>query len=97
MQQEFRENKLSADNHAFLHGEPTNVPGADVNGQLICNNETCKTLLSRTTPVKAQRILNGKCIECQNDWQRRQLVVKDAKDERLKEKRFLDAPAFSPV
>ena len=97
MQQEFRENKLSVDNHAFLHGEPTNVPGSYVNGQLTCNNEACKTLLSGKTPDKAQRILKGECIHCQNERQRRQLVVKDEKDERLKDLRFLDVPATFPI
>ena len=96
VQEEFRENKLSADNHAFLHGEPTNVPGSYVNGQLTCNNDACKTLLSKKTHDNAKRILKEECVDCQNERKRRQLVVKDATDERLKEQRFLDAPAIFP-
>ena len=46
VQQQFRENKLSADNHAFLHGEPTKVPGSYVCGQLACSAVNCRTLLS---------------------------------------------------
>ena len=83
--QEFRKNNLSADNHAFLHGKLTYVPGSNVNGQLTCSNEACKALLSGKPQDKAQRILKGGCIDCQRERTRRDLVVKDAKDERLKE------------
>ena len=42
VQQEFRENQLSADNHAFLHGRPTSVPGSFVDGKLTCGQEECQ-------------------------------------------------------
>ena len=35
-QPEFRENCLSVDSHAFLHGQPTSKPGSWVNGQTTC-------------------------------------------------------------
>ena len=45
VQEEFRENKLSSDNHAFLHGQATSKPGSSTNGQTTCGNTTCSERL----------------------------------------------------
>ena len=95
VQQEFRENKLSVDNHAFLHGQPTNVPGSYVNGQLTCSEVVCRALLSDRQQDKAERIRQEECAHCKNERKRRKLVVTDEKDERLKETKFIQATAIS--
>ena len=41
VQGEFRENCLSVDSHAFLHGQHTTKPGSWVNGQTTCGNHEC--------------------------------------------------------
>ena len=55
VQHEFRINKLSRDNHAFLHGEPTSVPGSFVNGKLTCDNPKCQALLVEPRAEKSKK------------------------------------------
>ena len=94
VQQELRENKLSADNHAFLHGEPTSVPGSYVHGQLTCSEVKCRTLLVERHKDKAQRILEEECLHCKNERKRRKLVLTNEEDERLKQTKFIEATAI---
>ena len=84
VQQEFRENRLSADHHAFLHGETTSVPGSYVHGQLTCSEVKCRTLLVEWHKDKAQRIRKEECLHYKNEQKRRKLVVTDKDGERLK-------------
>ena len=43
-QEEIRCGNLSADNHAFLHGMPTSVPGSWCKGKALCGKVRCQTL-----------------------------------------------------
>ena len=42
VQDEFRVGRLTADTHAFLHGEPTLVPGSTINGKSTCKTTWCR-------------------------------------------------------
>ena len=96
MQQEFRVNKLSQNNRAFLHGEPTSVPGSCENGKVACGNKKCEKLLSEPHTDKF-RILAEECEKCRKERKLRKLVVTDeAKDERLTQDKFINAPAIFP-
>ena len=44
VQQELREGSLSKNNHKFLHGLPTSVPGSWLNGDVSCGNNACRLL-----------------------------------------------------
>ena len=44
VQDEMRHGQLSHDNHNFLHGRPTTVPGSWVNGRPLCGNRECEKL-----------------------------------------------------
>ena len=41
---EIRTLQLSDDNHAFLHGLPTSVPGSWLRDRATCNVDSCQTL-----------------------------------------------------
>ena len=44
VQNEFRNGRLSVNNHAFLHGESTTVPGSRVGCKATCGNPACQKL-----------------------------------------------------
>ena len=44
VQAEIRTGQLSENNHAFLHGKATVVPGSWCNGRPTCGNKTCAAL-----------------------------------------------------
>ena len=61
VQQEFRHCNLTLDNHAFLHGQPTTVPGSYVGNTVLCGREECKALLGFTGPQKPKHIERNEC------------------------------------
>ena len=96
VQDEFRTNILSADSHAFLHGEPTSVPGSYVNGKLECGHPSCEALLSDIGKDKVETILSKECSQCKHERKRRKLVITNEHDERLKQEQFIVATAIFP-
>ena len=44
VQEEVRQGDLSVNNHAFLHGQATTVPGSWVNGDVECGKAECRAL-----------------------------------------------------
>ena len=64
VQEEFRHGKLSASTHAFLHRQPTSVPGSWQSGRAACGDERCAKLQrERADPARIQREECGKCRE----------------------------------
>ena len=47
VQEEIRNGKLSPNNHAFLHGRRTTVPGSWCNGKAQCKNADCQKLAKK--------------------------------------------------
>ena len=41
VQEEFRYGKLTKDTHAFLHGEPTLLPGSVIRNKTMCRSKQC--------------------------------------------------------
>ena len=65
LQQQIREGALSADNHAFLHGHDTGVPGSWSGEKLDCENAACQQLLqSKVAPARIRRL---ECEQCQQE------------------------------
>ena len=65
LQQQIREGALSADNHAFLHGHDTGVPGSWSGEKLDCENAACQQLLQRkVVPARIRRL---ECKQCQHE------------------------------
>ena len=81
VQGELRHGTLSADTHAFLHGQPTTKPGSWCNGQLTCGNTTCLRLL--LSHAKPQQILNEECSTCAAERASRRLVASTPDDPRF--------------
>ena len=81
LQEQFRYSRLTDDNHAFLHGRPTAVPGSWTREALTCGNEACQTLVRcRATP---DVILGDECRVCKEERRTRRLVATSAKDPRF--------------
>ena len=80
VQNKFRNGRLSVNNHAFLHGEPTTVSGSLVGSQATCGNAGCQTL-GRASPNEStgnvrkksktasgpNLILDQKCSICKKE------------------------------
>ena len=91
VQEEIRCGKLSVDNHAFLHGKPTSVPGSWCNGVAQCKNKKCQALGDRP---QAKR--KGKeCAVCQAERESKRLVALSPEDSRFATEQF--AKAFAIV
>lgn len=58
--QRCRYGTMTADDHAFLHGNPTSVCGSDINGTASCGNNECQALRGRTP----EDIMEAECDEC---------------------------------
>ena len=81
LQEQFRYSRLTEDNHAFLHGRPTAVPGSWTREALTCGNEACQTLVRcRAMP---DVILRDECRVCKEERRTRRLVATSAKDPRF--------------
>ena len=101
VQGEVRVGALSADNHAFLHGKPTDVPGSWVGGVLTCGNEKCRKLVHDSSKKGAKRgagqtnyILANECGICKKERSSKALVALTADDERFQDEDFLESPAI---
>ena len=105
MQQEFRKGCLSKDNHKFLHGLPTRVPGSWVGNDVSCKSDACRQLatahldirladLHRKRKVVADpnHIAKHECGVCRDERKRRCRVAKDV--EVFKQEPFASAPAI---
>ena len=106
VQDEFRIGKLSIDTHAFLHGEPTLVPGKTVNGKATCKNRWCQQRARATKdkdslqPLEraalAAETLISECDECKQERKERKLVATSASDWRFTTPKFEMAPSVFP-
>ena len=84
VQEEFRHGKLSASTHAFLHGQPTSVPGSWQSGCAACGDERCAKLYreSAQTP-RASCILREECGKCREERRSKALVAMAESDPRF--------------
>ena len=82
---ECREGRLSDNNHKFLHGKPTTVPGSwmdDPQGPYTsCGQAQCRDLGVRNTT--AEEVLKRECSVCSQERRRRARVAQSADDERF--------------
>ncbi|MCS5585228.1 MAG: hypothetical protein NZ777_17185, partial [Pseudomonadales bacterium] len=69
---EIRTLQLSSDNHAFLHGLPTSVPGSWLNGRAACQDPRCQRLCGASW----ETILAQECHQiCQAERATRRRVL----------------------
>ena len=81
VQVELREGRLSANNHAFLHGQATSVPGSWCQQHLACCNANCQELMRlKRSP---EEILLQECELCKSERKSRKLVATEATDPRF--------------
>ena len=85
LQGELRVGRLSEDNHAFLHGRPTSVPGSwcTKTRQPTCGENTCYRLYKNGSTPAA--ILNYECATCRSERDSKRLVAVDPDDPRFAE------------
>ena len=73
LQTQFRHGQLSEDNHNFLHGKPTAVPGSWIAGHATCKQPGCAALVANgKTPDCIQA---AECSQCAADRRSRILVA----------------------
>ena len=97
VQEEMRHGQLSADNHSFLHGLPTSVPGSWEAGDVLCLNDVCRALASSvpvlatdreavearaSTSGHAEEVLRLECNRCRKERRRKELVLRGLDDPR---------------
>lgn len=80
VQEEIKLGCLSADNHAFLHGQPTSVAGSSVSGCNACGCVGCTGI--------------SECSICATEREARKLVALSSSDARFKDPRFQNARAI---
>ena len=83
LQSELRIGKLSENNHAFLHGRPTNVPGSwqQSLGHPTCGEAKCQELYTQnSTPTT---IRQKECPTCQTERASKHLVAIGPRDSRF--------------
>ena len=90
LQEEFRYSQLSSNSHAFLHGQPTTVPGSWLRGEAECGNDLCRSLVRRG--ASPSEILKEECAKCQEERTSRRLVANGPDDPRFLG-HFLGAPS----
>ena len=91
VQEEFRYSQLSTDNHAFLHGISTSVPGSWLRGRAACGNIACQGLAVRK--CSSATILTKECERCRAERSARCRVATSVNDSRFLE-RFVAAPSI---
>ena len=100
VQEEIRAGRLSEENHRFLHGLPTKVPGSWTNGRAACGRDKCTALahtkahLQRRIKSREMHILGHECRACKKERVSRHLVADNAKDKRFQTAKFAKAPAI---
>ena len=85
LQAELRVGRLSEDNHAFLHGRPTRVPGSwcATTQQPTCGENICHRLYKNGSTPAA--ILKYECATCHSERDSKRLVAVDPDDPRFAE------------
>ena len=85
LQAELRVGRLSEDNHAFLHGRPTRVPGSwcATTQQPTCGENACYRLYKHGST--ATTILKYECRICHAERETKRLVAVDPDDPRFAE------------
>ena len=83
LQEQFRYGRLSSENHAFLHGHPTAVPGSWIAGALLCGERGCQKLIEEKACPR--RIMEQECAQCKEERRTRKLVA-DPSDGRFGDK-----------
>ena len=85
-----RVGKLSDYMHAFLHGQPTTVPGSWCRGDVLCGSPACRALrrAHKPTEIKMQE-----CKICREERASRRLVSYGPQDARCT-REFASAPAI---
>ena len=73
LQGELRHGQLSDDNHKFLHGKPTTVPGSWIAGHATCEQPGCAAL--PTLGLRPEAIQEAECSHCAADRRSRILVA----------------------
>ena len=103
VQSEVRNGDLSLNNHAFLHGAVTTVPGSWVAGDVACGRAQCRALAhfggKRPAPHKGDQatyIQEKECSECKKERKSKALVAHAANDSRFAQDDFLAATAIFP-
>ena len=71
VQEQLRYGALSQDNHAFLHGHGTSVPGSWTNGAPACCRSLCGALVGKSPEEIRQR----ECVTCRKERASRHLVA----------------------
>ena len=92
VQQQLRYGQLSDDNHAFLHGYPTSVPGSWLAQHAACENSVCSALASQN--LAPADILTQECHLCRAERRTRQRVASE-NDPRVAS--FADAVSIFPT
>ena len=101
VQDEMRGARMSANTHAFLHGEPTTVPGCYMSSDQTCRcRSACHSHLEKCRSLDAEQtkeyIKTYECEECREERSRRILVATARKDEPFKQERFRRATVIFP-
>ena len=91
LQGELRHGQLSDDNHKFLHGKPTSVPGSWIAGHATCEQPGCAAL--PTLGLRPEAIQEAECSYCAADRRSRILVAQGDADTRFQNE-FADAVAI---
>ena len=76
LQEQIRDGTLSADNHAFLHGKDTSVPGSWSGSSLECDNPACKKLMD--SKCATDRIRSLECASCARERASKARVLVDS-------------------
>ena len=91
LQGELRRGQLSDDNHKFLHGKPTTVPGSWIAGHATCEQPGCAAM--PTQGLSPEAIQEAECSYCAADRRSRILVAQGDADTRFQNE-FADAVAI---
>ena len=101
VQDEMRHGCLSENNHAFLHGARTTVPGSWTAGDVACGNRACRALGLQsqkrgnpTTRSETNYIEMKECRSCRENRESRARVANTAEDKRFLAEDFIDSPAI---
>jgi hypothetical protein len=96
-----RRMELSVENHAFLHGLETSVPGSWAGGKAECNNSKCQQLVEKWASEKEKSIpweerQKAECPHCKEQRRTKKLVATATSDTRFQKKRFQTARTIVP-